>query len=116
MFKLVIFYIYLNIMSLSKKNLDKLNNFVKKASTFNHNKSIKNFTESYNSTKTDYSAKVFYSIIENSENINETSEPNQILKKSEESIHISNSAETSYSNNLSLEDLLYEEFDYLLEE
>ena len=102
-------------MSLSKKNSDKLNDFIKNNSLFN-NYSIKNSPESKNSTNCNSPSNIFYSIIDNSENINDTVESNPILKKSEESFHSLETTETSCLNNLSMEDQLYDEFNYLLDE
>ena len=102
-------------MSLSKENLGKLKTFVKE-NKFVNNNSIKNSQESNNSHKVDDPSKIFYSIIDNSDNINETSKENPLLKKSEERFHNVNSRKTNYSNNLSPEDELYDEFNYLLDE
>ncbi len=102
-------------MSLSKKNLGKLKNFIKENNLVNNNSS-KNPQKSHNSLKVDEPSKIFYSIIDNSNNINETSKENSLLKKSEDSIHNINSRITNYSKNLSIEDELYDEFNYLLDE
>ena len=102
-------------MSLSKKNLGKLKNFIKENNLVNNNSS-KNPQKSHNSLKVDDPSKIFYSIIDNSNNINETSKENSLLKKSEDSIHNKNSRITNYSKNLSIEDELYDEFNYLLDE
>ena len=102
-------------MSLSKKNLVKLNTFFKKNNLVNKNSSI-NSEKSENPTKFDDPIKNFYSIIDNSQNINETSEPNPLLINSEESLHNINVRKINYSENLSLEDQLYDEFNYLLDE
>ena len=102
-------------MSLSKENLDKLNAFIKKNNSVNNN-SIKNSQESDNSPKIEDPSKIFYSIIDNSDNINDTLETNQLLKKSEDTAHNINSSKTYYPNNLSIEDQLYDEFNSLLDE
>ena len=102
-------------MGLSKKNLDKLNTFIKTNYLVN-NESIKSFAESNNLPKIEDPSRIFYSIIDNSTNINETSKENQFLKKSEESFHNINSRKTKYSKNLSKEEELYDEFNYLLDE
>lgn len=60
--------------------------------------------------------KFFYSIIDNSDNINETSAANQLLKQSEDVFHNINSRKTNTSENLSTEEELYDEFNYLLDE
>ena len=106
----------LNSMSLSKKNLDKLNTFNKKNNLASNNNSIKKTQESHNPPKVEEPSKIFYSIIDNSDNINETLDTNQLLKESEESFHNINSQKTNFSQNLSIEDELYDEFNYLLDE
>ena len=103
-------------MGLSKKNLDKLSTFITKSNLVNNNNSFKNLQEPYNSSKVDDPSKIFYSIIDNSDNINETTKENLLLKKSEDNFHNLNSRKTNYSNNLSIEDELYDEFNYLLDE
>ena len=104
-------------MSLSKKNLGKLKTFIKKNNFIsNNNNSDKNQQESNNSSKVDDPSIIFYSIIDNTDNINETSKENPLLKKSEDIIHNINSRKTNYSYNLSIEDELYDEFNYLLDE
>ena len=103
-------------MGLSKKNLDKLNTFIKKSNLVNNNNSVKDQPEHNNSSKVDDPSKIFYSIIDNSDNIVETTRENPLLKNSEDSFHNLNSRKTNYSNNLSTEDELYDEFNYLLEE
>ena len=105
-------------MSLSKKNLGKLKTFVKEYNLVNNNNnnSNKNPQKSNNSSKVDDPSKIFYSIIDNSDNINDTSKENPLLKKCEERFHNINSRQTNHSNNLSIEDELYDEFNYLLDE
>ncbi len=103
-------------MSLSKKNSDKLNTFITESNLANNNISCKNPQEPNNSSKVDDPSKIFYSIIDNSDNINETTKENPLLKNSEDSFHNLNSRKTNYSDNLSIEDELYDEFNYLLDE
>ena len=105
-------------MSLSKKNLGKLNNFIKENNLVDNNNSCKNLQAPINSNspKVDEPSKIFYSIIDNSDNINETTSENSLLKKSEDSFYNLNSRKTNESNNLSIEDELYDEFNYLLDE
>ena len=103
-------------MSLSKRNSDKLKTFIKENNLVNNNKSVKKQPELNYSSKIDNPSKIFYSIIDNSDNINETTKENPLLKKSEDSFHNLNSRKTNYSNNLSIEDELYDEFNYLLDE
>ena len=102
-------------MSLSKKNLGKLKTFIKQ-NNFVNNKLNKYSQESNNLAKVNDPSQIFYSIIDTSENINETSKENPLLKKSEESFHKINSRKINCSNNLSIEDELYDEFNYLLDE
>ena len=102
-------------MSLSEENLGKLKTFVKE-NKFVNNNSIKNSQESNNSHKVDDPSKIFYTIIDNSSNINETSKENPLLKKSEDSFQNINTRKSNYANNLSIEDELYDEFNYLLDE
>ena len=99
-------------MSLSEKNLGKLKTFIKE-NNFVNNKSGKN---PHNSSKVDDPSKMFYSIIDNSCNLKETAKQNPLLKKSEDSFHNLNPRKNDYSNNLSIEDELYDEFNYLLDE
>ncbi len=110
-------YIYiLNSMGLSKKNLDKLSTFITECNLVNNNNSFTNQHELNNSSKGGDPSKIFYSIIDNSDNINETTKENPLLKKSENSLHNLNPSKTNYSDNLSIEDELYDEFNYLLDE
>ena len=103
-------------MSLSEENLGKLKTFIKENNFVNNNNSDKNLQESNNSSNVDDPSKIFYSIINNSDNLNETSKENPLLKKSEDSFRNINSRKSNYSNNLSIEDELYDEFNYLLDE
>ncbi len=103
-------------MGLSKRNLDKLNTFIKKSNLVNNNNLNKKSQESHKGYKVEEPSEIFYSIIDNSDNINETLNANQLLKKSEESFHNINSRTTNSSKNLSIEDELYDEFNYLLDE
>tara|TARA_Y100000741_G_scaffold26649_1_gene19229 strand:+ start:189 stop:500 length:312 start_codon:yes stop_codon:yes gene_type:complete len=103
-------------MGLSKRNLGKLNTFIKKNNLVNNNNSKKNHQESNGFDKVEDPSKIFYSIIDNSNDINETSEENLFLKKSEDSFHNINFRKTYDSKNLSIEEELYDEFNYLLDE
>ena len=109
-------------MSLSKKNLDKLNAFIKNndlAKDYNINK-IKNTVENpkrtKKSTKPEDPNKIFYSLIDNSESLSETSKVNHSLRSSENNLISTNSQISNHSNNLTTEEELYDEFNYLLEE
>ena len=117
MFKLNVYLIsLLNSMGLSKKNLGKLNTFIKNNNLVSKNNSIEKPQESHKASKVEDPSKIFYSIIDNSNNINETSDANQLLKQSEDVFHNINSRKTNTSENLSTEEELYDEFNYLLDE
>ena len=117
MFKLNVHLIsLLNSMGLSKKNLGKLNTFIKNNNLVSNNNSIEKPQESNNAFKVEDPSKIFYSIIDNSDNINEISDANQLLKQSEDVFHNINSRKTNTSENLSTEEELYDEFNYLLDE
>ena len=103
-------------MGLSKRNLVKLNTFIKKNNLVSNNNSLKKTHESNKTPNIDDPSKIFYSIIDNSVDINETLEENQLLKKCEDSFHNINSKITNSAKNLSSEDELYDEFNYLLDE
>ena len=109
-------------MSLSKKNLDKLNNLIKNENLKhenkinNHKTKNKNDKDSINQLKKENPSRIFYSLIDNSPTLNETSQVNQILRKSEEEYINFNSEDSEYSKHLTIEDELYDEFNYLLDE
>ena len=103
-------------MGISKKNIGKLNTYVKQNNLVNNNNSSINPQKPINYSKVDDPSKIFYSIIDNSDNIIETTKENPLLKKSEDSFYNLKSKKTNYSNNLSMEDELYDEFNYLLDE
>ena len=103
-------------MGLSKNNLDKLSTFIAESNLVNNNNSCRNQQETNNSSNVDDPSKIFYSIIDNCDNINETTKENALLKKSEDSFHNIKSRKPNYSENLSIEDQLYDEFNYLLDE
>ena len=103
-------------MGLSKKNLGKLNTFIKENNLVDNNNTIKKSQKSYKDSKIEDPSKIFYSIIDNSSNINETSEENQLLKNSEDSFHNIYTKDSNSSKSLSIEEELYDEFNYLLDE
>ena len=103
-------------MGLSKRNIGKLNTFIKENNLVNNNNSIEKPEVSDNLSKIEDPSNIFYSIIDNSKNIDDTSAPNQLLKKNEDIFHNIKSRETNSSSNLSLEDQQYDEFNYLLDE
>ena len=109
-------------MSLSKKNLDKLNTFIKNndlAKDHNISKSqnsVKKPKRSENPTKLKDPSKIFYSLIDNSESLSETSKVNHLLRASENDLINTNSNNANHSKYLTAEDQLYDEFNYLLED
>ena len=110
-------------MSLSKKNLDKLNKFKNNKNLNNDTNNISNYTKidnKDNSTKNklqlDDPNKIFYTLIDNSESLEETSNVNNSLRKSEINQFNMNSKKDNFSNKLTTEEELYDEFNYLLDE
>ena len=110
-------------MSLSKKNLDKLNNFKKKKNLNNESKNINNFINITNNDNlitnplnSEDPNKIFYSLIDNSESLEETSNVNNSLRKSEINQINMNSTKDTFSKKLTTEEELYDEFNYLLDE
>ena len=110
-------------MSLSKKNLDKLNKYKKNKSLNSESKNISNHTKTNNkdnSTKNKLQLedpnKIFYTLIDNSESLDETSNVNDSLRKSELNQINMNSRKPNYSKKLTTEEELYDEFNYLLDE
>ena len=110
-------------MSLSKKNLDKLNKFKKNKNLNNERKNISNFTNIPNNDNlvtnplnSEDPNKIFYSLIDNSESLEETSNVNNSLRKSELNQINMNSRQANFSKKLTTEEELYDEFNYLLDE
>ena len=110
-------------MSLSKKNLDKLNKFKKNKNLNNESKNLSNNTNISNndnlisnSLNSEDPNKIFYSLIDNSESLEETSNVNCSLRKSELNQININSRKTNFSKKLTTEEELYDEFNYLLDE
>ena len=109
-------------MSLSKKNLDKLNKY-KKNRNLNNDSNIRNYSKIYNkdnSTKNQLKSedpnKIFYSLIDNSESLDETSNVNQSLRKSELNQIKIDSRKANNFMKLTTEEEMYDEFNYLLDE
>ena len=110
-------------MSLSKKNLDKLNKFKKEKNLNNESNNISNYK---NISKNDNSItnplnsedpnKIFYSLIDNSESLDKTSNVNHSLRKSELNQINNKSKKAHSSKRLTTEEELYDEFNYLLDE
>ena len=110
-------------MSLSKKNLDKLNKFKKKKTLNNESKNINNYINITNNDNlitnplnSEDPNKIFYSLIDNSESLEETSNINNSLRKSEINQINMNSIKDNFSKKLTTEEELYDEFNYLLDE
>ncbi len=110
-------------MSLSKKNLDKLNKFKKKKNLNNDSKNINNYTSKTNNDNlianplnSEDPNKIFYSLIDNSESLEETSNINNSLRESEINQINMNSKNYNLSKKLTTEEELYDEFNYLLDE
>ena len=70
-------------MSLSKKNLDKLNKFKKNKNISNCTNISNNDNLISNPLNSEDPNKIFYSLIDNSESLEETSNVNNSLRKSE---------------------------------
>ena len=110
-------------MSLSKNNLDKLNKYKKNQNSNNNSSNISNFSEIDNNdnlTKNRLNSedpnKIFYSLIDNSESLEETSNINNSLRESEINQININSKKHNLSKKLTTEEELYDEFNYLLDE
>ncbi len=110
-------------MSLSKKNLDKLNKYKKNKNLNNDSNNISNYTKTYksdyltkDSLKSDDPNQIFYSLIDNSETLDDTSKVNNVLRNSEINQININSRKSNFSKELTDEDELYDEFNYLLDE
>ena len=110
-------------MSLSKNNLYKLNKFKKEKNLNNERKNIKNYINITNNDNlitnplnSEDPNKIFYSLIDNSESLEETSNVNNSLRKSELNKINMNSRKANFSNKLTTEEELYDEFNYLLDE
>ena len=102
-------------MSLSKKNLDKLNKFKKKKNLNNESKN-NNDNLITNPLNSEDPNKIFYSLIDNSESLDETLNVNNSLRKSELNQINMNSRKANLSKKLTSEEELYDEFNYLLDE
>ena len=110
-------------MSLSKKNLDKLNKLKKNKNLNNESNNITNYSNISkndnlisNPLNSEDPNKIFYSLIDNSQSLEETSNVNNSLRKSELNQINMNSRKASFSKKLTTEEELYDEFNYLLDE
>jgi len=122
-------FIVLILMALSKKNLDQLKSILNNENLSINNIPDKNSISDTSSLKKDQQIEInnpnqiFYSIIDNSENLEDTILSNNKLKKIEEKLieekkyySVDNKIDSQRNNQLSEEDLLYDEFNYLLDE
>ena len=122
-------FIVLPLMALSKKNLDQLKSILNKENIIKHNIPDKSLISDSKSLKKDQPIdvnnpnQIFYSIIDNSEHLEDTVLNNNKLKKIEEKLvkdkkyyPIDKKINSQRNNQLSEEDLLYDEFNYLLDE
>ena len=103
-------------MGLSKKILGKHKTFIKENNFVNNNNLGNNCQKSNNFSKGDDPSKIFYSIIDNSESLYETSNVNPSLRKSELNQININPKKANHSKKLTTEEELYDEFNYLLDE
>ena len=110
-------------MSLSKKNLDKLNKFRKNKNLNNESKNIsnsKNISKNDNLITNPLNSedpnKIFYSLVDNSDSLEDTSNVNSSLRKSEVNQINMNTKKDNFSKKLTTEEELYDEFNYLLDE
>ena len=122
-------FIVLRLMALSKKNSDQLKSILNKKNTNKNNISDEISISDSKYLKKDHLIEVnnpnqvFYSIIDNSEHLEDTVLSNNSLKKIEEKLikekkyyPFDNKIDSQKNNQLSEEDLLYDEFNYLLDE
>ena len=110
-------------MSLSKKNLDKLNKLKNEKNLNIESKNLNNYANITNNDNlitnplnSEDPNKIFYSLIDNSESLEETSNVNNSLRKSELNQINMNSRKANFSKKLTTEEELYDEFNYLLDE
>ena len=121
--------IVLPLMALSKKNLDQLKSFLNEENATKNNIYDKNsISDSKSLTKdgpigVNNPNQIFYSIIDNSQHLEDTVLSNNKLKKIEEKLikdkkyyPLDKKINSQRNNQLSEEDLLYDEFNYLLDE
>ena len=122
-------FIVLRLMALSKKNSDQLKSILNKKNTNKNNISDEISISDSKYLKKDHLIEVnnpnqvFYSIIDNSEHLEDTVLSNNKLKTIEEKLikenryyPLDNKIDSQINKQLSEEDLLYDEFNYLLDE
>jgi len=97
--------------------------FKKNKNLNNESKNISNYTNISkndnlisNPLNSEDPNKIFYSLIDNSESLEETSNINNSLRKSELNQINMNSRKANFSKKLTTEEELYDEFNYLLDE
>ena len=95
---------------INKKILEKIKN----TAELNKYKENKNFSK--NILKSEDPNKIFYSLIDNSQSLDQTSNVNNSLRKSELNQINTNSRKAIFSKKLTTEEELYDEFNYLLDE
>ena len=110
-------------MSLSKKYLDKLNKLKNNRILNIDIKNKSNYTKidnndylTKNQPNSEDPNRIFYSLIDNSESLEETAKSNHLLRNSEINQINNNSRKASNMNKLTTEEELYDEFNYLLDE
>ena len=116
-------------MALSKKNLDQLKSILNKEKKIINNIADKSSISDSNSPKNDHTIEInnpnqiFYSIIDNSEHLEDTILSNNKLKNIEEKLTkenrynpLDNKIDSQRNNQLTEEELLYDEFNYFLDE
>tara|TARA_Y100001978_G_C23456671_1_gene320321 strand:+ start:86 stop:460 length:375 start_codon:yes stop_codon:yes gene_type:complete len=122
-------FIVLLTMALSKENLDQLKSLLNKENTIKHNSSdnksisdLRSLTK-HHPIEANNPNDIFYSVIDNSEHLEDTMLINNKLRKMEEKLinekrnySPDNQIYSQNNNKLSEEDLLYDEFNYLLDE
>ena len=86
------------------------------ANNSNYIKIENNNISTNNQPKPEDPNKIFYSLIDNSESLDETSNVNHSLRKSELNQININSRKANYFMKLTTEEELYDEFNYLLDE
>ena len=122
-------FIVLLFMALSKKNLNKLKSLLNKENKTKNTipeintNPVSNSLKNNNSIEVNNTNQIFYSIIDNSEYLEDTILSNNKLKNIEEKLmkenktyFIDNQIEFQSNNQLSEEDIMYDEFNYLLDE
>ena len=110
-------------MTLSKKNLDKLNKYKNNKNLNNNTSNLSNYSKIDDNDysikiplKSEDPNKIFYSLIDNSESLDETSNVNQSLRKSELNQIKIDSRKANNFKKLTTEEEMYDEFNYLLDE